>query len=189
MTLQKDLPKREGSGVYPKTDKLGAREAVNRPFLIRVVKILKDFEGKFGKSDQAIVDLQDVNTGDVLIGVWWGTGAIVDRLRSLEGQDVTVTGKVTEQTGAKSGRTFLGLSDLAGDELAKAEERYNAGPRAIQDERARRVAEAEAEAGENQDSAKPVTAPPPAAPKAAEITDEAIAAARALLAAQGQAQA
>lgn len=124
------------------SDKVQAKELVNRPLLVLVNEHLRDFTSTAypDPKDVVTLDVADLSTGRIYIGPLWGAGRVVDSLKPYAGSGQVMPVKLVEIQG--KARVYLGVEPLAGAELAMAQQWYASYPTAMSDQRAQKEAQA-----------------------------------------------
>jgi hypothetical protein len=159
-------------------DRVPAKEMVGRPLVVQVrehrtgVKTTfnsdpadtKRFKPEGGEAVH--LDMVDLTTGAVYIGVLWFNGAIVDSLKPYVAQTLPV--KLFYDT-PKGGGTnpYLNVEPLTANELAAAQQWANANPDRFERERAARAAQAAQNAANGTNGTAPAAAPLATLPAAA----------------------
>lgn len=149
-------------------DRLPAKEMVGRPLIMLVREHRTGIKTQFNSDpqepkrykpeggDAVLLDIADVSTGAVYIGVLWFNGAIVDSLKAYVAHTLPV--KLFYDT-PKGGGTnpYLNVEPLTGAELAAAQHWANTNPDRFERERAARQAQAQQNAANG--NGAPVSAP------------------------------
>lgn len=172
------------AGNFIKADKFDPRVNANKPLIVKV----RDFNPEFStkefpeKRPVVFVDLVDLSpvvakTGqaEVLVSVIWGSAAMVDRLKGYAGTDEKLPLTISSVKSQQTNRTYFTVEPLEGVALKLAGAWDDKNPTAMDDLRAQREAEAEAEGAQNtQDNGPAITglasgkaAPAASAPAAA----------------------
>lgn len=139
-------------------DRLPAKEAVDRPLVVRVVEhrtgVKTQYKPEGGEGVQ--LDVADTASDSVWIDVLWMNGAVVDNLAPYVGQVLPI--KLVWTPSAQGGNPYIGVSALEGNELATAQQWAANNSNRFETERAQRAASA----GTGQHPAAPAPATPPA---------------------------
>jgi hypothetical protein len=123
-------------------DRLQAKEAIDRPLVVLVREhragVITQYKPDGGEA--VVVDVADVRTNEVWIGVMWMNGAVVDNLAPYVGQPVAV--KLVWTPSASGGNPYIGIKGLDGADLAVAQQWVAANPNRFDQEHQRRAAAA-----------------------------------------------
>lgn len=124
-------------------DRLPAKEAVDRPLIVRVVEhrtgVKTQYKPEGGEGVQ--VDVADTAGDSVWIDVLWMNGAVVDGLAPYVGQALPI--KLVWTPSAQGGNAYIGVQALDGAELATAQQWASNNPTRFDTERAQRAASAD----------------------------------------------
>lgn len=136
MTLGNFQPRARISG-----DKLDLKQYVGRPLLVRTTEFVPDFTSQTYPNPKPVVffDAVDLISGQIFINVLTGAGAVVDNLKEYAGTEVVMPLKSGLGSG-QSGRTYITLAPLEGNEATAAGQWYSQNWAAVEAERQRRQA-------------------------------------------------
>jgi hypothetical protein len=180
--------KSNSGGAFPAGTPFDATANEGHPLVVIVHGFKEDFSTAAYPNPRPVAfvmvaDLQPLLEGGqpVLYGnAILGGDAVADRLRPYAGQvgedgePVKLPIKLGKAKSNSTGRTYRTVEALTGAELALAVKWDTKNPTALQDDRARLVAEAEARSQEEESAPAKATSAPKAASKAQTISDEAL---------------
>lgn len=129
-------------------DRLAAQDHVNKPSVVVVKEIRSGIKTKFNSDpkdknykadggDAVILDVADLATGTVSIGVMWMNPTIVDSLRDYVGQTLPI--RLVWTQSKSGGNPYLSVEPLAGNDLMVAQGWASANPTRFDTERAARA--------------------------------------------------
>lgn len=155
------------SGNFPKATPFDAAANAGHPLIVIVHGFKEDFSTQEFPNERPVAFVQIADLGPVASGgkaVLYGNAilggdAVADRLRAYaeavdeDGNPVKLPVKLGTKRSEKTKRTYRTIEPLTGAELKLAVAWDEANPTALQDERARLQAEADAEAEKNDKAA------------------------------------
>lgn len=123
MTLGAFQPKARIQG-----DRLDLKAYNGRPLLVRVTEYVPDFSSQAYPNPKPVIfaDVVDLYTSQIFVNCLFGAGAVVDNLKEFAGTETVMPVKPVLKNSPKSGRTYIALEALDGQEAANADQWYNA---------------------------------------------------------------
>lgn len=179
-------------------DRFAAQDNQNKPLIVVARQFIENAKTKHSPEGKPAVrlDVVDLLADTVYIDALWMSGALVDGLKPHVGAGTPLPVEIQQVTGASSGNPYLTLAPLTDQKRQLAEGWYAKNATRVDDERAKREAEAKplgtmaapdngngASAAQSTPAPAPVqeSTPAPAEPKSDSMNEDAVAAALARL--------